>query len=207
MTLKIYGIARTRAARTLWMAHELGIPYEFVKTAPADGDTQRAAFLAINPNGQVPTIDDDGLVVWESLAINLHLAKRHGGPLAPRDLGEDARMTMWTVWAGTSFEQDAHEVVVHTVNLPPEKRDAAKVAASIERLQGPLRALETSLAKGGGHLVGRRFTVADLNVACVAFYLRAAPQALAGFPGVAAWYRAATDRAAFKTMIALREKG
>ncbi|MBM3522890.1 MAG: glutathione S-transferase family protein [Alphaproteobacteria bacterium] len=207
MPLKIYGIPRTRTARTLWMAHELGIPYELVRTAPPDGDTRKPAFLAINPNGQVPTIDDDGLVLWESLAINLYLAKRHGGPLAPRDLREDAQMTMWTVWAGTTFEPDAHEVVVHTINLPPEKRDATKLASSIEKLQAPLRALETSLSAGGGHLVGNRFTVADLNVACVAFYLRAAPQALAGFPAVAAWYRAATDRAAFKTMIALREKG
>lgn len=203
--LKIYGIARTRTARTLWMAHELGIPYEHIKVAVVDGGTARPEFRALNPNGRVPAIDDDGVVVWESLAINLHLAKKHGGPLAPRSLAEDSHMTMWSLWAASEFEPEAHEVLVHTVNLPPEKRDAARLALALERLRRPLDALEVSLAHGGGHLVGGRFTVADLNVACIAFYLRAAPHALAAHAGIRAWYAAATERPAFRKMIALRE--
>jgi glutathione S-transferase len=189
--LKIYGIARTRTARTLWMAHELGIPYEHIKVAVVDGGTARPEFRALNPNGRVPAIDDDGVVVWE--------------PLAPRSLAEDSHMTMWSLWAASEFEPEAHEVLVHTVNLPPEKRDAARLALALERLRRPLDALEVSLARGGGHLVGGRFTVADLNVACIAFYLRAAPHALAAHAGIRAWYAAATERPAFRKMIALRE--
>lgn len=207
MTLKIYGIPRTRTSRTLWMVYELGVPYVLERRAPADGATRTAEFLAINPMGQVPTIDDDGVVVWESLAVNLYLAKKYGGPLAPADLAEDAAMTMWSMWAAATFEPDAHEVVIHTINLPEEKRDAQHVAAALQRLQRPLAALDAALAKGGGTLVGGRFTVADLNVACVAFYLRAAKESFAAFPAIASWYAEATDRPAFHAMMRLREIG
>lgn len=209
MALTIYGIARTRTSRVLWMAEELGLSYRHEKIAPAGGGTRSPEFLAINPMGRVPAIDDDGLVVWESMAINLHLARRYGAAdgLGPRDIAEDALMGQWTLFAATEFEPDAHEVVVQTVNLPPAERDAAKRDAALKRLERPLGALETALARSGGHLVGRRFTVADLNVACVAFYLRAAEGALSPYPAVAAWYAAATARPAFKRMIALREAG
>ncbi len=87
MALKIYGVARSRAFRTLWMAAELGLPYEHVKVDFADGGTRQPAYLAINPNGHVPAIDDDGFRLWESMAINLYLAKKYGsgslGALSP----------------------------------------------------------------------------------------------------------------------------
>ncbi len=84
----------------------------------------------------------------------------------------------------------------------PGKRDAA-----LAKLARPLEALEAALTQGGGYLVGGRFTVADLNVANMIFYLRASPEALQPFPALAAWYQAATGRPAFRRMIALREAG
>jgi glutathione S-transferase len=207
MTLKIYGIARSRASRALWMAEELGIPYEHVTTGIADGGTAAPEFRALNPNGRIPTIDDDGVVVWESGAINLHLAKRHGGPLAPRDAAEDAHMTMWSFWAVTELEPDAHEVYVHTITRPPAERDPAVAAAALDRLKRPLGALAVALERGGGHLVGGRFTVADLNVVAVAYYLRGVTDPFAAWPGVAAWYAAATQRPGFLAMVKLRERG
>ena len=87
MALKIYGVARSRAFRTLWMAKELGLDYEHVKVDFATGATRTAAHLALNPNGQVPVIDDNGFVLWESMAINLYLAKKYGvGTLYPTRL-------------------------------------------------------------------------------------------------------------------------
>src|SRR6185437_3394897 len=84
MPLKIYGVARSRTFRTLWMAKELGLDYEHVKIDFATGDTRTPAHLALNPNGHVPVIDDDGFVLWESMAINLYLAKKYGaGTLYP----------------------------------------------------------------------------------------------------------------------------
>ena len=106
--LKIYGVYRSRATRNIWLAGELGIPFEHVpviqanrvKTplaADAPLNTQSPAFLKVNPGGQIPSIDDGGFVMHQSLAINMYLAKKHGGPLAPKDVQEDGLMTMWTL--------------------------------------------------------------------------------------------------------------
>src|SRR5918997_2156605 len=97
VTLKIYGVLRSRTARIVWLAKELDIPFEHVPviqarrlsdpSAPdAPRNTASPASRAINPHGLSPCIDDDGLIMHESLALNLYLAKKHGGPLAPRDL-------------------------------------------------------------------------------------------------------------------------
>ena len=73
------------------MAKELQLEYEQVPLHQSDGSTRTPEYLAVNPNGEIPAIDDDGLVLWESMAINLYLAKKYGGPLAPETLEEDAR--------------------------------------------------------------------------------------------------------------------
>ncbi|PHK95174.1 glutathione S-transferase [Pseudoroseomonas rhizosphaerae] len=216
MALRIYGVARSRATRPLWLARELGLDHEQVPViqsyrlpdaaAPdAPLNTASPAFLAVNPNGQVPSIDDDGFVLHESLAITLYLARKHGGPLAPRDLREEALMTMWTLWAATHAEENALAVLTH---LPPAspKHDAARAAAAVAALRRPFAALEKALREGGGHLVGGRFTVADLNVAEVLRYAQPAGELFAEFPAVASWIAACQSRPAFRAMMAEREK-
>ena len=75
--LKIYGIPRSRAFRTLWMAKELGLEYENIAIDMGKGETRSPDYLAINPNGHIPAIDDDGVILWESMAVNLYLAKKY----------------------------------------------------------------------------------------------------------------------------------
>jgi len=204
MTTIIHGIARSRAFRNLWMAYELGIPFEHDQVGFGPEGCRSAAFLAINPNGHIPTLSDDGVVIWESLAINLYLAKKAGGPLAPASLAEDGLMTMWGFWAATEVEPMAAQALYNTTMYAPEKRDPAVVAKALEGLKAPLAVLEQALQKGGGHLVGGRFTVADLNLITVIFYLRATPQALADKPAIRAWYEAGLARPAAKQALALR---
>ena len=204
MTTTIHGIARSRAIRTLWMAYELGIPFEHDQVGMGPDGCRSAAYLAINPNGHIPALTDDGLVLWESLAINLYLAKKAGGKLAPANLAEDGLMTMWSVWMVTEMEPHAAVALYNTTSYAPEKRDPAAVVRALEALKAPLNVLEGALVKGGGYLVGRRFTVADLNGVCVAFYLRSTPQALADKPAIRAWYEAGLARPAAKRAWALR---
>ena len=74
--LKLYGQYRSRAFRVAWLCKESNIPYEHVNvTVNVDGATcKNADYVRLNPNARVPTIDDDGVVLWESAAINLYLA-------------------------------------------------------------------------------------------------------------------------------------
>ena len=204
MALKIYGIPRSRAIRTLWMAHELGIEFEMVEVAPGAEGSRKPEFLAINPNGHVPFIDDDGLVLWESLAINLHLARKHGGALAPAGLAEESLATMWTCWALTELEPLAVQVMMHSFMLPEPDRVPGVLSTALANIQAPLLVLEAALVKGGGFLMGERFTVADLNVACCVFYLRMNPEVLAFKPAAREWYADAMARPAAQAAFALR---
>ena len=204
MALKIYGVPRSRAIRTLWMAKELGLAYEHVPVPVGVEGSRSPASLAINPNGHVPAIDDDGVVLWESLAINLYLAKKHGGPLAPANVAEDGQMTMWTLWAVTEAEPHCAAAMYNTLMLPEPERNPAAVAAALAALAAPLAVLDAALAKGGGFLVGGRFTVADLNLATVLFYLRGNPEALADKPAIRAWQAACFARPAAQAAMALR---
>jgi glutathione S-transferase len=213
--LKIYGVYRSRAARAIWLANELGIPFELVpvmqlyRLTPAEAggvlNTKSPEYLKINPNGHVPAIDDDGLVLNESLAINLYLAKKHGGPLAPADLAEDAQMTMWAMWATNELEPNAMTVLVNRVSRPPAERDEKLAQTAIEALRAPFAVLDKALA-ATGHLVGGRFTVADINTAEVVRYCLGAPELFEAAPNAKAWLAACHARPAFKAMMAEREK-
>ena len=201
--LTIYGVHRSRASRNIWLAHELGLPFKLVpvmqhyrlkEPIPADlVHTKSPAFLKVNPNGHVPTIDDDGLVLHESLAINLYLAKKHGGPLAPATIAEDGEMGMWSLWAAT-------EVEPHSLSIIRDGPSAAAIAA----LRGPFAVLDEAVA--GGFLVGKRFTVADINVTEIVRYAQPASELFEAAPRMKAWIAACQARPAFRKMWNAREK-
>lgn len=212
--LKIYGVYRSRASRNIWLANELGLAFEHVPViqayrladpiAPgAPLNTRSPAFLKINPSGQIPSIDDDGVVMHESLAINLYLAKKHGGPLAPANVAEDGQMAMWSLWAATGLERHALDVLYHTVGKPPAERDPAVAAAGVAALRAPFKVLDAALVDGS--LVGRRMTVADINVAEIVRYAMPATELFDANPRVKAWLAACHARPAFKAMWAKRE--
>lgn len=213
MSLKIYGVLRSRATRPIWMAKELGLEFEHVNViqgyrlpnptaADAPLNTTSPSFRRINPNGVVPVIDDDGFVLGESLAITLYLARKHGGDLAPRDVREDGLMTMWTLWAATECEAHALRVMQNATSVAT--RDAALYAAAVTALQPRLAVLDQALSQGDGFLVGGRFTVADLNVAEIIRYAQAAPELFAPNPHLQRWISACQSRPAFVAMMQQR---
>jgi glutathione S-transferase len=213
--LKIYGVYRSRATRNIWLASELGLPFEHVPviqsyrvsdpTAPgAPLHTRSPAFLAVNPNGHIPSIDDDGLILHESLGINLYLAKKHGGPLAPADVAEDGLMTTWSFWAGIEVEPHSIQVLYHRAAKPAAERKPEIADAAVEALRAPMAVLDKALATSG-YVVGRRFTVADINVAEVVRYAMPAPELFEAAPRVKTWLAACHARPAFKAMMARRD--
>lgn len=213
--LTIYGVYRSRASRNIWLAYELGLPFKHVPVIqhyrlanPAAPDaplnTRSPAFLKVNPNGHVPSIDDDGLVLHESLAINLYLAKKHGGPLAPADVAEDGETTMWALWAATELETKALDIMYHRVTNPSGPKDPKIADAAVAALRAPFAVLDRALASG--YLVGGRFTVADINTAEIVRYALPAPELFEAAPRVKAWLNACQSRPAFSKMWEMRDK-
>lgn len=210
MGLTIYGTARSRAARVLWMAKELGLAFEHVPLAMGDAALKQPAFLKINPAGRVPAIDDDGFVMAESLAINFYLARKYGDratpSLAPASLEDEARTWQWSSWAMTDLETPLNLIHLHRNFFPPDRRDA-KVAEDAEtQVRRPLTMLESILANSP-YLLGERFTAADLNVAAVASASRLSAISMAPFPRVAAWAKRCQGRPAALAVQAMREAG
>ena len=214
--LTIYGVYRSRASRNIWLAHELGVPFKHVpviqhyrlpdaKAADAPLHTRSPAFMKVNPNGHVPSIDDDGLVLHELLAINLtsprSTAARWRPPISPRmarwACGRCGRRPRSSRIRSTCF--------YHRIGNRQGAKDAKIADAAVEALNTPFAVLDRALAKDGW-LVGGRFTVADINVAEIVRYAQAAPELFDAAPRVKAWLAACQARPAFRKMWETREK-
>ena len=202
--LRIYGIARTRAFRALWMATELGLDYEHLPIEIGDEGAKSPEFLAINPNGRLPVIVDDDFVLFESLAITLYLAKKHSdGKLYPGTLEGEARAWQWSLWAVTEVDRGVNIWSLHAVRLPAAERNAALREESLKVIAGPFRVLDAAVARQP-YLLGDDFTVADLNVAAV--ISRAVDMDLSAVPHLKAWLTRCLDRPAARVALALKNK-
>jgi glutathione S-transferase len=202
--LRIYGVARTRAFRALWMAGELGLDYEHIPVEIGAAGAHTPEFLAINPNGRLPVIVDDGFVLFESLAITLYLAKKHSnGRLYPGTLEGEAKAWQWTLWAVTEVDRGVNIWSLHAVRLPPPERDAAKRDEALAVLAAPFKVLDGALADRS-YLVGDDFTVADLNVAAI--ISRAIDMDLRAVPNLKAWLMRCLQRPAARAALALKAK-
>lgn len=216
MSLTIYGIAASRAVRPLWAAHELGLDFKHIELDYQGGGARAPEFLAINPNGHVPALVDarpeGDVVVWESMACALYIARHHGvadgrsiTPATPR---EDAEALRWSFWAMTETEADALTVLMHLFVMPPERRKPELAAAAERRLATPFRVIENHLAQqaraGQPFLAAARFTVADLCVASVLNWARPAKALMDAHPLTHDWLRRCMARPAY---LAVRENG
>ena len=146
MPITLYGVYRSRASRNIWLLKELGVKFKHVPVIQANRlanpaakdaplNTTSPAFRKINPNGLIPTLQDGKLILNESLAMNLYLAKKYGGKLAPRTVKEDGLMTMWTVWAVTEVEPHSINVLYNSIGKPEAERDPELLKTAIEALQ------------------------------------------------------------------------
>ena len=200
MRLKIYGVARSRAARVLWMAKELGLDYEHIRVDFATGDTRRREHLALNPNGHVPVIDDDGFILWESMAINLYLAKKYDrSGLHPARLEDEARALQWSFWGMTEVERPLLTALLNRAVYPESERDTGAAEEAEKTLAEPLGVLDGVLGRTA-YLLGEQFTVADLNVASILAWARPAQIDLSPLPRVAGWLKNCAERPAARAV-------
>lgn len=215
MSLTIHGIPASRAVRPLWAATELGLNFIHQATPYQGGATRTPEFLALNPNGHIPVVVDarpDGeVVVWESMACALYIARHHGEadgqsitPATPR---EDADALRWSFWAVTECEADALTVLMHRMVMPAERRKPELASAAERRLATPLQVIEQHLerqrAAGQSHLAAARFTVADLCVASVLNWTRPSHELMTAHPLTHDWINRCMARPAHLAVKAL----
>jgi len=213
--LTIYGVYRSRASRNYWMAEELGIEFKSVPViqasrlanplaADAPINTMSPEFLAVNPMAMIPCIKDDDLMMHESLAINLYLARKYGGPLAGKTAEEEGLMAMWTMWAATEVEPYSVAIVrIYDNGQVSSEAGKAGIAVACRSLKRPLDVLEQHL-QNQDYLLGDRFTAADLNLAEVLRYAQTEQDLFDNRPKVKAWIDRCQSRAAYKAMQATR---
>jgi glutathione S-transferase len=200
--LRIYGIARTRAFRALWMANELGLDYHHLPIEIGEAGARAPEFLAINPNGRLPFVVDDAFVLFESLAITLYLAKKHSyGRLYPSTIEDEAKAWQWSFWAISEVDRGVNIWSLHAVRLPPGERDAQKRDEALAVIAAPFKILDAAVATQP-YLLGQDFTVADLNVAAV--ISRAVDMDLAAVPHLKAWLDRCLERPAARAALALK---
>lgn len=200
--LTIYGSANSRALRVIWMAAELGLKYEHKDWLPRSPETKTADYLEVNPNARVPSIDDDGFILSESMAINMYLAKKHKSALYPADPKLEALCWQWSLWETDRLDRQIVDYVRNTTAPKPEERNAAVAEAAWKQVVPAFDVLEQALGKSAW-LAGPAFSIADLNVASALY--RALSIDVSRWPKLDAWLKACWDRPAAKKARVMRE--
>lgn len=196
--LKLYGTSKSRSARSLWALEELGLKYEHVPTEVPKAKSPEN--LKVNPNGHIPSLDDDGVILWESLAINLYLAEKYGkNSLWPASVEDHGRSYQWSFWAITELESHFLTLLTHKLFLPADQRDEKKATDSANALKAPLNVLDGAL-KGHDYLLGNSFSIADLNVAGILMFGTYVKFDHSATPALNAWLQKCFGRESFKKL-------
>jgi glutathione S-transferase len=199
--LKIWGRTNSvNVKKALWAAEELGVKYERIDAGMQYGVTKTPEYLAMNPNSLVPTIEDDGFVLWESHTIVRYLCAKHSmGKLCPSDLKARADAERWMDWAFT-FQGAMRAVFWGLIRTPPEKRDAKAIeegrVQSIKLAEVLNRHLESR-----PYVAGSALTMGDIPVGCeVQRYMRV-PIERPKLPALEAWFERLRQRPAFTKFV------
>lgn len=200
--LRLYGSAKSRALRVLWMLGELDLTFDHKDWLPRSPETRTPEFRAINPNYRVPVIEDDGFILSESMAINFYLARKHKSPLCPADPKHEALALQWSLWETDRLDRQIVNYVRHTRDLPEAERKPAVAEDAWKEVVPAFDVLETALGKSQW-LAGPAFSVADLNVAAALY--RALALDLGKWPRLQAWLNRCWERPAAKRARAMRE--
>lgn len=197
--LKIWGrINSINVQKVLWCCDEVGVPFERIDAGMQFGVNNTPEYRAMNPNGLVPLLNDDGFVLWESHAIVRYLARRHGlGSLCPADPKAAADADRWMEWYSTSLWNLMRPIFWNLVRTPPEKRNMAEVEDSRAKLAGYLGMADAQLAKTA-HLAGEAFTMGDIPLAVLCQRWYHLPITREPLPNLERWFKTVSARPAYR---------
>jgi glutathione S-transferase len=200
--LKIWGrVNSVNVKKALWAAEELGLKYERVDAGMQFGVTKTPEYLRMNPNSLVPTIDDDGFVLWESHTIVRYLSAKHGmGRLCPSELRARADAERWMDWAFT-FQRAMRDVFWGLVRTAPEKRDAKAIEEGrLASNKLAAEVLERSLEKKS-YVTGDSLTMGDIPLGCEIQRWMRVPIERPKLPNVEAWFERLRSRPAYQKIV------
>lgn len=202
--LKIYGRPNSiNVQKVMWTANELGLDYEHETAGMAFGKVNENWYRAMNPNSLVPTIDDDGVVLWESNVIVRYLAAKHAtGTMMPAAHAARAKAEMWMDWQQTVIHPPMTPVFWGLVRTPEAERDMSVVDANAEKVRVGLERLNAWLADQT-FICGDQLTVADIPLGCAVYRWFALPVEHGRIANVRAWYERLTKRSAYREHVML----
>ena len=198
--LKLWGrINSINVQKVLWALDELSVPYERTDAGLQFGVVNEPFYRKLNPNGRVPTIEDDGFVLWESHAIVRYLGAKHGG-LWPADLRQRADANRWMDWASGTFAVPYRTVFWTLVRTPPEKRDMQAVEDCRRQCAGLLDMVEAHLA-GRSYMTGEQLTMGDIPLGCHIHVWLSLPIERPAHPNIVAWHKRLLQRPGYDKWI------
>jgi glutathione S-transferase len=201
--LKIWGRnTSSNVQKVMWAIGEMKLPHERIDVGGAFGKNNEPPYLAMNPNGLVPTLEEeDGFTLWESNSIVRYLAARHASrTLEPTDLRTRALAHKWMDWQLSVMGPSLTPVFWGLIRTPPEKRDVNAIAAGKSRSIEAAQLLDRQLA-GTAYLAGEAFSYGDIPVGIMIYrYVQLIPER-PSTPNLDRWYTAISSRPAFKSQV------
>ncbi len=201
--LKLWGRTNSiNVMKVLWCLDELGLDYERVDAGMAFGVVDEPRYRALNPNARVPTLEDDGLALWESNVIVRYLCARYGlGTLCPESPGQRALAEQWMDWQQTTPHADITFIFWGLVRGRAENRDPEKLAAAAARLGDNFRIVDTHL-QGQDFMLGPHLTMADIPLGTAVWRWTNLDIERPELPNLEAWHERLKSRPGFATHVA-----
>jgi glutathione S-transferase len=202
--IKIWGRnTSSNVQKVMWAIGEIGLPHQRIDIGGPFGRNREPAYLAMNPNGLVPTLEEeDGFLLWESNTIVRYLAAKHKtAVLEPADPRRRALASKWMDWQLSVAGPAIFECFWGLIRTPPEKRNHAAIEESKKKTTAAMTIMDQQLAKTA-YLAGDDFSYGDIPVGIIAYRYRQLVPERPALPNFERWYAAISDRAAFKEQIA-----
>lgn len=201
--LKIWGRTNSiNVMKVLWLVDELGLPYERTDAGMSYGVVGSPEYKAMNPNSRVPTIDDEGFVLWESNSICRYLAAKHApGRLIPTELRARADAERWMDWGSFHLGNAMTPLFWQLIRTPADKRDARVVESSAKESEAAMRILEAQLT-GRDYVTGGAFNVGDIPIGAFVHRWLQLPVERPALANVAAYYARLRARPAYVKNVA-----
>jgi glutathione S-transferase len=202
--LKIWGrVNSINVQKVLWCADELKLQYQRIDAGLQHGVVKEPWYLAMNPNARVPTIEDDGYVLWESNVIVRYLAAKYpAGGLYPAKLTARADAERWMDWCSSTLGASMTTVFWGLIRTEPEKRDLKAIAEATQKSGELFTMLDAWLARHL-YIAGDEFSMGDIPAGCFAYRWLALPIERPALPHLDTWYKRLQQRPAFKKNVML----